>query len=1449
LLDNNGTGHIVAVATATPTKPVGKDEWFNARNVAWIQVTKLGITARHDGEKISAWAREIDPARFLAPIPGVQMSILRDGERASVVTGTADADGHATLSLPAPKRDTRGNVEHTPSIVIAEAKGDSVFASFGRDRSVRAEHARWYVTDDRFTYKPGEKVYVKGWVRWSHDGVNPDIALPAPGETVEWTLHDARRNRVASGTAKLSDQGGFDLETTLPQTAALGYASFSFSTRKEHTTHGISVQEFRTPAYSVTLADDMQFSGSRPLYAGESIEMRAEAKYFAGGGLPGADIRWASTLKPATFRPPGWDRFTFEPMGSRSLRKDRWRGTRPLGERIEVAQATTLGGDSTSTATFSIAATPAHRPAVLDVDATVADLDRMQIRASSRTIVVHPSQYYVGVRARPMDPQVIEAIVTDVDGKPVAGVPIDLRIEGVLGSERWRDDANIVDTQSCALTSGTAPVTCPWKRGKIEWAYTAMARVADARGRESSTEMMLPWWTYSDTRELRLVPDKAVYRPGDTAKIEIRSNTLPATAIVTFARNGVLREQQVALDKASTTVELPIEPGFISNLYVVVDRWSAATTTRGGSSLPFPQHVQEQIELTVDTESARLEMTATPDKPLVEPGAMAGFEVTVKHDDKPVANAEVALMVVDEAVLSLSRRTHEDPLGSFYQEYPARADLLETIRMVLDQGPELAGDPGYKRIKLDDIGTIGHGSGTGSGYGVGAGRGGMSGRSASTVVEARKDFRPVAVFSPMLHTDKDGKARVTVKMPDNLTRYRIVALATANMRWFGKAENVIVAQRLINARTIAPRFLTQGDRFSLPILVQNLASTPREIDVAVRAANLVASGPQGKHVTLAAGQRAEVRFDFATAARGKAVIQTIVVAGDSTDASNVELPIWEPATTESFATYGIVDDKAAFEQLAVPANVFPDVGGVELEVSSTQLQSLTDAYWYLQQYPYECAEQRSSRMLATTAMYDILDAYATPGRPTRTELAAIRDKDLKKLAKDQLANGSWGYFPGMDGDPFVTAQVLTALGPPSSDALRATRDKAIAYVTKRVDADLVKLAKSAATPEPRKDKDESTARISIVAAGLTALASVKTDVRARVDRLHALATRLGTYPMDAKARLLSLVAKQDRAQAMRKKLLADILSATRETASAATVATSFVDAERMLLPSSVKTNALALDALMREAPENALIPKLARGVLDGRHSGRWRTTQDNLVVLQAMRRYFDLYEKVEPSYTSKVWLGKAAYTEAAFVGRSSKRGVATAGWDTLAPGSTHDLAITKEGAGRMYYRVGITYAPTQTNLGPLDAGFLVRRSYTAIDDPADVTRLADGRIKVKLGARVLVRVHAINTAPRHAVAINDPLPAGFEPVNTALANAERGAPTSVTGEDARWGYRALRDNRAEAFSMSLPEGTHQLSYTVRATTPGTFVAAPAKAEEMYSPETFGRSGGLTVVIE
>jgi uncharacterized protein YfaS (alpha-2-macroglobulin family) len=807
-----------------------------------------------------------------------------------------------------------------------------------------------------------------------------------------------------------------------------------------------------------------------------------------------------------------------------------------------------------------------------------------------------------------------------------------------------------------------------------------------------------------------------------------------------------------------------------------------------------------------------------------------------------VAGAEVALIVVDEAVLALSARSHADPLAPFYDHVDDGTAHRSTLDILRDQGADLAGVPGVRRYRLE-LGSI-----TGQGYGAG-GLGGLMGRGsggggAASVVTSRKDFRANAVFSPLLTTDANGRVSLTVKMPDSLTRYRVVALATANTRNFGKAESAIVTQRRLNARTIAPRFLTQGDTVSLPVVVQNLDARPRTVDVAVRAANLSARGPAGKRLTIPGGQRAEVRFDFTTQARGRAVVQTIVTSGAFADASNVDVPVYEPATTESFATYGTVDDAPRFEQLVVPGDIFRDVGGVDVQLASTQLQSLTDAYWYLYAYPYECAEQRSSRMLATAAIYDILDVFQTPERPTRAEIDAQRDKDVRRLAKDQRDDGGWGYFTGMKSDRFVTMQVVQALA-----ALKIRGEstvKATRFVAKEARALLAELERAAAPRARPLARDGLQYRVSLAADALAALAAVGEDVRPRAARLHALATRLGAYPVDAKARLLALVAKAERHQAMRAKLLGELLSAVHETASAATVTADYEESERLLLVSRTKTSALVLDALIRERPDHPIIAKLARGVLEGRRHGRWSSTQENLVALQAIRHYFDAFEKVTPHYTGKLWFGEAAYAEQRFAGHSNDRASASFDWGGLAPGSAHDLALLKEGPGRMYYRVGITYAPRKTDLEALDAGFIVRRRYTAVEDPADVTPLADGRVKIRLGAKVRVTLEAVNTTSRYQVALVDPLPAGFEAVNDALATSER---TQTSPDDAYWDFTNLRDNRSEAFALHMNEGRHQFSYTVRATTPGTFIAAPAKAEEMYSPETFGRSSGETVVIE
>ncbi len=314
-----------------------------------------------------------------------------------------------------------------------------------------------------------------------------------------------------------------------------------------------------------------------------------------------------------------------------------------------------------------------------------------------------------------------------------------------------------------------------------------------------------------------------------------------------------------------------------------------------------------------------------------------------------------------------------------------------------------------------------------------------------------------------------------------------------------------------------------------------------------------------------------------------------------------------------------------------------------------------------------------------------------------------------------------------------------------------------------------------------------------------------------------------------------------------------------ETAGAANFYTSYGDQEWVLLHSNRRTDAILLDTLINDEPESDLIPKLVNGLLANRTDGRWSNTQENVWVLLALDRYFNTYENVAPDFIARVWLGDT------YVAEHPYQGYTTDAFQTLVPmrylmeseAATQEIIIAKDGDdGRLYYRLGLSYAPTNLNLKALDMGFVVERTYEAVDDPADVQRDADGTWRIKAGARVRIRLQMVADSRRYHVALVDPLPAGLEAINPALAVSES-IPESDPGRQPYgwWWYgtwyehQNLRDNRAEAFTSLLWDGVYDYTYVARATTPGSYIVPPATAEEMYSPEVFGRSASDKVIVE
>jgi uncharacterized protein YfaS (alpha-2-macroglobulin family) len=194
-----------------------------------------------------------------------------------------------------------------------------------------------------------------------------------------------------------------------------------------------------------------------------------------------------------------------------------------------------------------------------------------------------------------------------------------------------------------------------------------------------------------------------------------------------------------------------------------------------------------------------------------------------------------------------------------------------------------------------------------------------------------------------------------------------------------------------------------------------------------------------------------------------------------------------------------------------------------------------------------------------------------------------------------------------------------------------------------------------------------------------------------------------------------------------------------------------------------------------------------------------------------------------------------------------------------------DLLLAKKGPGRLYYRLGLKYAPSNLNLAADDRGFTVERIYLPeVDGGDNLRRGPDGEYIVKAGTNVRVKLRVVAPDVRYYVAVVDPMPAGFESVNENFATSARTRPGGSTSSDWHtggryswrywwywdpWDFKEKRDDRVQLFQDRMYGGVFEYTYVARATTIGTFVVPPLRAEEMYEPETFGRSSTEKVIVE
>ena len=1401
-----------------------------------LKVTDLAITAKLSPDGSLAWVTRISTGQ---PVAGAKVSIL--GLAAQTQDYQTDAQGIALMPDYKPNLDLpEGDAD---ALLVARSGADWTFEktrdylspwrlSVPFDGSGK-RHTYGLMFTERGIYRPGDDVQVKGILRTELASGN---ATPA-GREITVDLYSPDAEQVSTQTLKLSKFGTFATHFKVPESGHLGAWQLRANGSDDVVYESFDVSEYRPAEFKVGVE-----SGKPSYVRGDTAQWSGHADYLFGAPMAAAGVRYTVSRAPSGFEVPGSAGFS---TSASAFHADLEEASLNSGEL--VSQNAKLDAHGSVAFSHKLDLPGQRGPELLTAEADVTDISRQSI-AGSTSAIVHPAEFYLGLKepedyfATAPGKLVSSVLAFSPKGEKLAGKSV--KVE--LISRRWTyareaqagNDSRLVSkvvdrvVSTCTVTTGAAPAPC--SLDVPEAGYHVLHAVAkDVRGNlaESALGMYAigeagTGFSDSDKLSVELKSNKQSYQIGDTARVLIKSPFPDAEALVTIERAGIYHSQRMHVHGPTPTIDVPISEDLRPNAFVGV-HLVRASSVKEKAALGAPYRVG-YTELRIDPEARRLAVAVRSDKTDFAPGGEINVDVDVKdRAGKPQAT-EVTLYAVDEGVLSLIGYKVPDPIPVFTAPRPLGVATLES------------------REGLAHIGLEALDGALGDEKGRDGGGGGMS--------PARRDFRQTAYFNPAVLTDTNGKAHVHFKLPESLTTYRIMAVAVSDGDHYGFGATSVTTSKHLMARPELPRFLRSGDAMQAGIVVSAKNFDPGQVTVQVHATGITLLGDVTRTLSLTRDQSLEVRFPFRAESAGTANLRFDVSAGGEKDAVAVERKIVSPATLEAVALYGKSQDSVA-EALGDLSAIRPDVGQLDISVSSTALVGLGAGVDQLVQYPYGCTEQLSSMLIPLVPLRDLAKDFQIP---LPLDLDKVVPHTLAEIISRQRSDGGFGLWPSStESYPWVGAYALFVLGQASQHGAlvpKAVFDRGRDYLRRYLT-----------------DMPEDTYRLPTVAFVLDVLADMGTPDIGYQQKLYE---RRKELPLFAKALLLHALGVSKTQQKLAQGLLPDLENSLRIENDAAFVGENTGDEYAVLMDSQARTAALVLRALLTVKPDHPLAAELARGLLIQRKNGTWRTTQETSYALLALDAYRKAQEKVVPDFQVKALLGQTAVLDADLHGRSLSSQQSRVDIAKVAGLNGASLVFEKRGSGTLFYQARLRYARRTLPTDTLDQGFFVQKAMRPVTPeslPQALASIAEtSAARFAGGDLVLADLVIVTPSPRDFVVVDDPLPAGFEAVDSHLSTSSSSldvggsSESSCDGcdsEEARddqaagrtffedYTQRELRDDRVLFFVDHMAAGMYHYRYLARATTLGKFVLPSTRVEEMYTPETFGRNGATLVNVE
>ncbi|SBW01303.1 putative Alpha-2-macroglobulin domain protein [uncultured delta proteobacterium] len=1070
---------------------------------AAIQVTDLGMAARLGDRKGLVWVTAIGSGK---PLPGVALRLL-DKDGASLWSGKTDENGLAVTPGLA-------SLSAMPRFCLAESgpgsNNDAAVLDLGmsgipEDKSAYEEHKQqampWQIhaVSQLSLYRPGQTVNATLYARQYTDafgGKDRDFPswLPVAGETLSVSVQDRNGKAVHSFEAKTSEYGSVPFSFTLSPQAEQGWYTVRAATKRFHYETGVTpfrVASFRPPEFKV----DLTPPPAQPIPAerNKRLPVTVAAGYFSGALLPGGTVDMTVEYSDAYFTPPLLSGYTTGPDAYPFGRYSRsWRPeTATVSGKLDGKGLVTLDLPSMD---------KSLRPKSLFMTATVTDASKLTSQGTGATLL-HPAAVYVGLRAPFIAAKNKEAAfflkAATWDNRPVTGKSVSLKAERVTwvnGDEK----AETVWEKTVSLADKTGDrVTAVFGRSG-QYRVTASIRDEENRENVAVTRVYVPGpdmgWAVArhggrhDGGYLDFLGKEAAYKPGDTASFVIKNppgkNPVDASvALIAIERDGVRRTMIQAVSGENPVIDIPLEkadaPYVFASIILVKGRTAPPPAAPDGKQQGepvfdegAPSLHQGSLLLRVNGAGPGLAVSVTTDEAEYRPGGTVSATATVKDRGKP-QKAQVTFLAVDERVLRAGGEfTTYDPVQSFQPLYPNAVYGADLWRYLLKHHQLATGPDERLRAMKAEAPSPAQAM---------AEMRADAGNGQTPDVAIRRDFTPLAFWLAEGETDNNGVLSATFTLPDTLTSYRVVAVASDREDGFANAARSVWASKPLQLLPALPKFVTEGDTLLAGFLVQNTGAKRGTASVTLTASGAVFATPQGmtpeeqtRSITLEAGRSGLVTFPLRmamlAAPTGEIRLRATGRMGKETDGAEYVLPVRPLRPVTTVAAAGLLGEGERYTlPVKAPANL--DMRSrLDVTFAPSPAAGIPLAARQLVEYPWNCLEQRLSRAWARMIRLEHgsligLAADASDREAVRAEFGAVPGY--------QREDGSFGLWSGGSGPDeggvnlFITAYALLVNHEGKGTGITLPEDvtaKALAYLEKTL-GDL---------PAPRKKTAERT---------------------------------------------------------------------------------------------------------------------------------------------------------------------------------------------------------------------------------------------------------------------------------------------------------------------------------------------------------------------------------------